>query len=543
MLNNKTFYPTPDDLIDRMLAKIKNTPTTVLDPQAGDGAIVERMKAYYKPADTEDEDDRRNHHFWRKFEHCDYSCIEIDETLQAVLRGKRFKILDTDFLKYSGPDKFDLIIMNPPFDTGDLHLLKALEIMYRGEISCVLNAETLRNPYSNIRKELGKKLRDLNAEIEYVQNAFMDAERPTGVEIALVYINIKRQVEEDLFADANDTTTKVEPDLREKYEVSTGKTIEELVLEYNQIVEIGTETIVGYYKNYRKIWKYIGLNKEVERHATSHKDMTAKMQSQLNEMLRVIRVDFWRRTLDIPDVKSRMTTKKRNEFESQIQERSQMDFTESNIRQFAINLIKNYEQMMVDAVLEIFDLFTIKHCYSGNVVEENIHYFSGWKTNKAFKIAKKVIVPVGYLDKFCGPFTDYSGKWRADYKVGEATRDIDLVISYFDAEPSYLSIAQAVGQCLEKQQSSRIDSTFFTSTVFKKGTIHLTFKDEDVLRRFNTVACKGKNWLPCDYGDKPYRDCSEKEKEVIHSFEGAASYIKNFGGQLFAKKDLLQIAA
>jgi hypothetical protein len=40
------------------------------------------------------------------------------------------------------------------------------------------------------------------------------------------------------------------------------------------------------------------------------------------------------------------------------------------------------------------------------------------------------------------------------------------------------------------------ESTFFKMRYFKKGTLHLEFKDADLWERFNITAAKGKNWLP-----------------------------------------------
>ena len=107
------------------------------------------------------------------------SAIEIDENLQHIITGKKYRLIDSDFLSYSGVDKFDIIIANPPFDDGDKHLLKAIDIMYSGEIVFLLNAETLKNPHTNIRKELVKRLSELNVDIEYIQDAFKSAERKT----------------------------------------------------------------------------------------------------------------------------------------------------------------------------------------------------------------------------------------------------------------------------------------------------------------------------------------------------------------------------
>ena len=539
--NNKNFYPTPEPLIDRMLAKLKknNTPNTVLEPSAGNGAIIERMKEYCVEYD---DDDRRHRRRWRSFEHCSFRAIEIDEELQATLRGKGIKLIDTDFLAFSGPDKFDLIIGNPPFDHGDLHLMKAIEIMYCGEIVFLLNAETIRNPCTYNRGELVKKLHELNADIEYIQGAFVDAERSTGVEVALIYINIERKVEEDLFGGCKDKAEDEEPDLQQNFEVSTGRTIAELVAEYNQIINVGTETIIGYYKNYPKIWKYVGLNKEIDKYQSSHKNLTATLQSAVNNLLVTVRKDFWRRTLEIPEVTKRMTNSKRKEFDYQVEHRCDMDFTEANIRQFILNLIDGYEDMMMNAVQEVFKLLT-KHAWSDGLYDDNIHYFNGWKTNDAFKVNKKLILPCYGSYSFVDQY-DKNKRWKLSYHDPlKDLRDVDTVMNYFDAMTDYHSINVAVHDALDRQKAKKIYSTYFTIDVFKKGTIHLTFNSDNIWRRFNVSACMGKNWLPHDYGKKAYQDMTQEEKEVVNAFEGPASYNKNLNLPMFTKKNTLQIAA
>ena len=142
---NKTFYPTPKSLIARMVAKIQNKDAKAyLDPSAGKGDIIDYLKDIYK----------------YRIERID--AIEIDETLQATLKGKSVHIVDSDFLQFAGADKYDVILMNPPFDTGHMHLLKAINIMYCGEIICLLNAQTLKNPNSKHRDLLARKLNELD---------------------------------------------------------------------------------------------------------------------------------------------------------------------------------------------------------------------------------------------------------------------------------------------------------------------------------------------------------------------------------------------
>lgn len=524
-----SFYPTPKPLVRKMLAKIKLDiwSASVLEPSAGKGDIVDALTDEFYGERRQSVARREN-----------IFTIEIDEDLQATLRGKNYHVIDADFLTFAGPDKFDLIIGNPPFDTGDQHLLKAIDIMYCGEIVFLLNAETLKNPYTNTRKELVKRLAELNADIEYIQDAFIDAERPTGVEVALIHIVIERHVEEDIFNDVKNADEIEVEDIETDHEVSTRKSIQELVAEYNQIITMGTETIIGYFKHYKKIGQYIGLNRKADEYVSNGGDMTAQMQSQVNDLLVTVRTDFWRKVLDLKDVKNRMTQKRLDEFEHQIKSQCFMDFTEFNIRQFILNLINGYEDILTKAVLEIFDMFTIRHSYSKGVYEDNVHYFNGWKTNNAFKVSKKVIIPI-YGGYGKGPFIDdYSGEWKMSYDVPRKTRDIDITMNYFNGLNDYYAIHEALEHAFSRGESRKIESTHFTLTAYKKGTLHLVFNDENILRRFNVAACRGKNWLPHEYGSKAYQEMEPEEKEVVDSFEGVESYNEHLNQPVFARKEL-----
>ena len=244
--NNSSFYPTPPFLISKMVGKIAGYPNRILEPHAGKGDLIDGMSS-------------KHYHNHRP----NVSAIEIDPTLQATLRGKGIPVIDSDFLNFSGPDKFDLIIANPPFQNGEKHRLKALDIIYKGQVIFLLNAETLRNPHTNNRRELVRRLEEMGAEIEYIPDAFRSAERKTAVEVALINVQVDRKVEEDLFADATDTSSIPNHKVSDNFEVSTGQSIEELVREYNHVVDLGTETIIAYYRNYGKIGKYLTLRREV----------------------------------------------------------------------------------------------------------------------------------------------------------------------------------------------------------------------------------------------------------------------------------------
>jgi hypothetical protein len=188
-------------------------------------------------------------------------------------------------------------------------------------------------------------------------------------------------------------------------------------------------------------------------------------------------------------------------------------------------------------------MFTVRHAWNkNNRHEKNIHYFNGWATNDAFKVGKKVIIPIhGSYDGAFYRDAKYSwAKWDLNYAAANTLADIDKVMNYFDGMEGYRSISSALNEAFTRSPHadthSNIDSTYFKITVHKKGTIHLTFKNDDILRRFNVVACRGKGWLPQDYGTKPVKQLTAEETKVMEAFEGKASYQKNAGKPLFELK-------
>ena len=113
---------------------------------------------------------------------------------EIVSRRKDVKvyIVHDDFMSYDTRKHYDLILMNPPFSEADSHLLKAIQMqeVCGGKVLCICNAETLLNPYSAKRKVLMNKLHSLDAKVNFVDNAFVSAERKTDVRVALIYVDI-----------------------------------------------------------------------------------------------------------------------------------------------------------------------------------------------------------------------------------------------------------------------------------------------------------------------------------------------------------------
>ena len=180
----KEFYPTPKELLDKITEGINwEQLQSVLEPSAGKGDIADYVKQKYKKET------------WNR--DLDIDCIEIDDTLCQTLKGKELRVVHNDFLTFNTFKHYDLIIMNPPFSDGAKHLLHALYLQRDNfGIVCILNEETIRNPYTNERKDLVNRLEKMNAEIEYMEGQFLSSERPTGVEIAVIKIFVPEEKKE-----------------------------------------------------------------------------------------------------------------------------------------------------------------------------------------------------------------------------------------------------------------------------------------------------------------------------------------------------------
>ncbi len=99
---------------------------------------------------------------------------------------------------------------------------------------------------------------------------------------------------------------------------------------------------------------------------------------------------------------------------------------------------------------------------------------------------------------------------------------------------------EANGTCL---MEDIMESEYFKIRFYKKGTTHLTFKSEDIRRRFNIEVGKRKGFLPMDYGHVPLKQLPMDQQEIVKSFEdNPRDYDKHLGQIGIVKKELLAIA-
>ena len=470
------FFPTPEPVVRQMLAPWINEDRqqiTVLDPSAGSGALLKgAMDLLPYPVHAH--------------------AVEINPACRSILKDVvGIDILHDDFLTFQPSRRYDLVLMNPPFSNGAKHLLHAHHLFPDAAIVCLLNAETIRNPHTASRKALAKLIQDQGS-VEFIGQAFRDSERPTDVEVALVRIE-GRANEQDRFAFWDDGYFATE-----KLHFNMGSELLENLPAVNDIVK----SMVTQHKQVADVFvEYLKAKQRLIYHAKpliegTHKGVPSLLEaaqkwddnpkSIYEKFMAMLTEQAWQGIFSRTGLHNLMTAGVRKDFDDLKEKQGAMAFTEANIRALLELLFLNRATIMERAVGESFDLMTKYH-------PENRVHFEGWKSNDAFKVNKRVVLP-------------YIMSWgvrsiEVDSRSRETLNDIDRGIAMVEGKrlEQVRSILTAIQEHIREKAEGPAISDYFSIRYYMKGTVHLTWRDLTLRDRFSIAAAEGKNWLPMDY--------------------------------------------
>lgn len=541
---NKDFYPTPSNLIYKMLSGVDfRDISSVLEPSAGKGDLADKIR---------DKMNDVHGSSWRNDKYIpDLDCIELQQDLQSILRGKGHRVIHNDFLTLCGYKKYDLIVANPPFSNGAKHLLKMLEMQKSGgSIICLLNAETLKNPVYNERKALLTQLEEHNAQIEYISNAFTGAERKTDIEVALVKVCIPTAerisfIYEDTLRKAQDLSYKEADTDEARYLVGTDF-VKAIVDQYKIEIEAGIRLIDEYKAMAPHILKEFSVDGTTKDPILylSFSDQRyggGEEEFSYNGFVKRVRSKYWKALFSNPNFTGQLTSNLKEEYYNRVTDLSNYDFSAYNIYTLRVEMSKQITKSVEETIFSLFEELSHKyHWY--NETSKNIHYFNGWKTNQSWIINKKVIIPLsGFKD------LEYSwgGYDPTNYKVTEKLQDIEKCFNYLDGGlTAPVDMEAILKEAKEAGETKKIQLKYFTVTFYKKGTCHIEFTDLELLKKFNIFGAQHKGWLPPSYGKRTYQEMGKEEQEVIDAFEGEQEYskvVKNTGYYLFNSNSVLML--
>lgn len=157
---------TPKIVVDRMIELTEiNGNSVVLEPSAGIGHIADRIKEISK----------------------DITCIEISSSFSDLLSKKGYKVICGNFIEINPVEKYDAIIMNPPFSNNQdiVHLQHAFKFLKPGgKLACLTSPHWT---FANDKKSI--EFRDWISQFTHIQESFPPGTfEMTNVSTILVFI-------------------------------------------------------------------------------------------------------------------------------------------------------------------------------------------------------------------------------------------------------------------------------------------------------------------------------------------------------------------
>lgn len=501
------FFPTPRHIAKKMMAKISHDAVHILDPQAGKGDLAAVARGDGLEYDGYAADGRysRSGRGHRKVD-----CIEINPELAAILMEKDFPVVGYDWLDYAGVSYYDAIIMNPPFSNGDEHLLKAWDFLHAGEIVCLLNEQTIKNPYTERRKRV-VQLIEQHGTVEYLDQCFHDAQRQTDVPIALVYL--KKTAEDDtlnLWAVKNDEkpvdTSEFDGD---EAMLAIRDNLGNMEHWYN----MATEHVVQAIHHLRKASTYASANSisMSEDYKTAVSLGFGNINAARAEFIKLHRRDCWKQVFEKMEFRKWLDKKQTNQFLRDVERNGNVPFTADNIKATLENVYLQRRKLFEMSVANVFEELTKFYkgnSYGGGGAEAGM---SGWKSNDSYKVNEKLVFPYGCrYDKDSANFSLWYNQGAIDIY-----NDVDRVLCVLDGKDfeHCVTISTAMSRAFGRLEAQRAaygsrgsralwsqsdqvaDSQYFEIRFFMKGTVHLKWKRKDLWEKFNTTAAAGRKWI------------------------------------------------
>jgi len=508
-MSDPQFYPTPGDLAARMIAKFNASPferdARVLEPSAGEGALALALAA---ASETNRQAKMLKYRGYWSRETVNIDFIEIDMRKHATLEnldGVKGRVIGLDFLQFSGSlAAYTHVLMNPPFKDGVHHILKAWEGLFDGEIVCLLNAETVRNPFSKERQRLVRLIEELG-DVEFLQDAFKgeNVEREANVEVAIVHLVKKADLHHDVIGDALSG-------LQEDALHETGGSGAYASMVNNQELAIPGDVIVMTERAFKAAVKAMQeaalanaradhLSRLVgqtmaQRNGEAKGDKTENMAKSIREAIAKgydeLKDRAWSEVLRSTKVSSKLSSKAQRRLESDFERIKRLDFSASNVYAFLIGLIESQGDMHLQMACDCFDEITKYH-------EDNTVWYMGWKSNGKHRTAGRRIK----MTRFILPY--FESRW-SDHSLGygetQRLRDFDKVFEVLDGKAVGSSFGLA--DLFQRDSKSlaagdRLASDYFEVRWYpKRGTIHFFPKRKDLIDRLNRVVGRARQWLP-----------------------------------------------
>lgn len=473
------FYPTPAEVIDRMLVETDIAGKYILEPSAGSGNIVDALNA--RGAQQ-------------------VIACEIDERLRKVLSGK-CEIIGDDFLNVRAEQisHIDTIVMNPPFSSAEKHILHAYEIAPGGcEIIALCNYETINQPYYTDRKKVQELINNYGFADDFGE-CFKNAARPTDCRIGCIHLWKPKGGEDEFdgyFYDMNDNS-------------DTGGTVAG-VMPYNSIRDI----VNRYVAAVKMFDKVIEANQEINTLTSIFEACPIKFGATWSRDKRYTEITHdiykkelqkaaWQQVFRKMNMDKYVTRSVRENINRYIERQVNVPFTMHNIFRTLEMIVGTNDNRMKQTLVEAFD----KIC---SFSADNSTAGEKWKTNSNYMINKRFIVPYITQQYWYSTTPNKYVRVSGYDRYVEDINDVIRALCYITGTPyEYTTTLNDIndiniewgkwhelGKFVRKHKDAEPEyiAGFFRIRGYKKGTMHFEFLDEDVWAKFNIEVAKIRGW-------------------------------------------------
>lgn len=457
---NTEFFPTP--LVAIELMQLDCIGKVILEPHAGKCDIVDYC---YSNGAKE------------------VLAFEINKDLQEIVKQKA-TLMGDDFFdcKPEQISHVNAIYMNPPFSNAEKHIRHAWAIAPEGcEIVSLCNYETIEKEYAY--RQLSSLIHDYGI-AENLGDCFSTAERKTGIDIGIIRlfkpVSSKEFEFEGFFMDEDEEELQGEG-----------------IMQYNEVRAL-VNRYVGTMKIFDKMKAeidsvnmmigQIGMSK-INLAIGHEKDVTTKEQFS-----KIIQKKSWNHIFAKMNMEKYVTSGVMKDINKFVETQEKVPFTMKNIYRMLQIIVGTRQETFNRALEEAVDNFT-RHTH------ENRFGVEGWKTNSGYMLNKKFICE-GIIDTGWGfqvKYDSYNSR-----KIDDLVKVLCNITGTNYSEVGTLYRFNFDPKKMEKtfdlEPNTWYEWGFFEIKFFKKGTMHVKFKNTEDWYRLNKAYGELKGFsLPETY--------------------------------------------
>lgn len=468
------FYPTPREIVEKMLADFDVAGKIVLEPSAGTGNIVDVLLE--KGA-------------------AEVLVCEINPKWQELLSAKEgVRIIGEDFLQVTPEDvaSADLCVMNPPFSQQEKHILHAMDILPAGaSLVSLCNGNFIGSSYYSRTTDQQRILEVIESDgytMDYGR-CFSTAERPTDVYVSCIFYNKPRSGEEefaDFFSYAPDDAELIGDGLQ-RYNL-----VRDYVNRYVEAVR-RFDSVMAASDEINELTKPLSCSIKFGAFTENGKSGTKITRSRYKKDLQKA---AWRRIFNEMNLRKFVTSGVQQQLDSFIDHQKDLPFTMRNVYRMIEMIIGTNGSRMKRCLEDAFD-----HICSFSA--ENSTAGEKWKTNANYMVNRRFIIP--YICRYDTrwPSSTVKLSYYSNAKIDDIMKALCFLTGRnFDELESLDATVrnQPWGVWIQQwfKSGDKYEPAFFRVKAFKKGTMHFEFTDEEVWAKFNrTVAeIRGWNYVP-----------------------------------------------